>query len=119
MEDSKKNAYITGVIFSFMAVFFLMMAINIGWNLSGQFMGVFGLLFGGLGVGSLWKPESIGQIASQMLENMQKNAEKENRPRNTKKVTNQIIAKGDAYIISDSNNTKINSSKKSSKRTKN
>ncbi len=122
MEDSNKNAYIAGLIFSCGAVFFLMIAINTGWNLPGQFLGVFGLLSGVLGVGSIWKPDSIGQIASQIMENMQKNAEKQNRPRNTKKITTQIInvsgSGNNLNNITDSKNTKVNNSKKSSTRTK-
>jgi|GEM_PF-5014299 len=122
MEDSTKNAYIAGVGYSFVAVFCIMFAINTGWNMSGEFLGVFGLLFGALGVGSFWKPESIGQIAAQMWENMQKNAEKQNRPRTTKKTTTQIInvsgSGNNLNNITDSKNTKVNNSKKSSKRTK-
>lgn len=120
MEDSTKNGYIAGVVCSVIAAFLILMAINIGWNLSGQFMGIFGLLFGGMGIGSLWRPESIGQIASQILENMQENAREQNRPRSTKKVTTQIIARGDVNVnnITDSKNTKINSPNKSKRKPK-
>lgn len=118
MEDSKKNIYIAGGMFSFVAVILIMIAINSGWNFSGQLMGVVGLLFGVLGVGSFWKPDSIGQIAAQIMENMQENAERQNRPRDTKKTTTKIIATGDVYNITDSEKIKIDSSKKSSKRTK-
>jgi hypothetical protein len=121
MEESKKNAYIAGVGYSFVSVFCIMIAFNIGWNLSGEFLGVFGLLFGGLGAGSFWKPESIGQIAAQMWENMQENAKEQNRHRSNKneqKITQ--IVKGDAItIIGDKNTSTLkDSSKKSSKRTK-
>ncbi|MGB8217790.1 MAG: hypothetical protein WCE94_10865 [Candidatus Methanoperedens sp.] len=123
MEDSKKNAYYAGVVYSFMAAFSIMIAINIGLNISGQFMVIVGVLFGGLGIGSFWKPDSIGQIATQMLKNMQKNSERQNKPRTTKKPTTQIID-SDVKIITNSPNSnidsknKINNSKKSSKRTK-
>ncbi len=71
VEYSKESAYIIGMIFSFLAMLDIFMAINIGWNLFGEFMGVIGLLFGGLGIGSFWRPESIGQIAAQIYESME------------------------------------------------
>jgi len=46
--------------------------------MAGQVMGAIGLIFGILGVGSFWKPETIGQITSQILDNFARNAEKQN-----------------------------------------
>ncbi len=92
MEDSKKNAYIAGVIYSFIAIFSIFIAINVGRNMSGQFMSIVGLFFGVLGVGSFWKPESIGQIALQILENMQENSERQNKSyRKKNQKVNQVI----------------------------
>ncbi len=119
MEDSKKNGYIAGVIYSFLAAFCIMIAINVGWNLSGQFMGVFGLLFGGLGIGSIWKPESIGQIAAQLLKNMQENAQRQNttRSKKTQKITQEIHVHGNmSNAIGDSNILNTDSSKKATKK---
>jgi hypothetical protein len=50
-------------------------AINIGWNTSGQIFWVFTIVFGGLGVGSLLKPDSVGAVASQLLKNLAKSEE--------------------------------------------
>lgn len=117
MEESKKKAYVTGVICSFMAIFFIFMAINVGWNMSGQFMSIVGLFFGVLGAGSFWKPESIGQVAIQILENMQENAKRQNRPRPTKKIiTTQINIKDSKITNSNiTQNTKTNRIKKARK----
>ncbi len=120
MEDSKKNAYITGVIFSFMAIFSIFIAISVGWNMSGQFMSIVGLFFGVLGVGSLWKPESIGQIASQILENMQENSDRQNKSyRKKNQKVNQVIHNyGNMTNAIDSENTSttVNNSKKKRKK---
>jgi len=43
------------------------------FNLSGQILWVFTIFFGGLGIGSIWKPDIIGEIASELLKNMSKN----------------------------------------------
>jgi hypothetical protein len=42
----------------------------------------FTVFFGGLGVGSLWKPDSIGAIASQLLRNLAKSGEEESDSHN-------------------------------------
>lgn len=121
MDDSQKKGYIAGFVCSLAAAFFLIIGINTGLNSSGQIILIFGLAFGLLGVGSFWKPESIGQIASEIMENMARNAEKQNRPRHYKKeqkITQIIQNKGNVINVVDSKNTSttINSSKKSRKK---
>lgn len=92
MEDSKKNAYVTGAIFSFIAIFSIFITISVGWNISGQFMSIIGAFFGILGIGSFWKPDSIGQVAIQILENMQENSKRQNKSyRKKSQKVNQVI----------------------------
>lgn len=73
MEVVRKNGYIAGIMSLVASSLFLIFTINFGWNLTGQALGVLTIFFGLLGIGSLWKPNSIGQIASQILENISKN----------------------------------------------
>ena len=43
--------------------------------MSGQIIWVITIFFGALGVGSLWKPESFGEIATQILKNLSESGE--------------------------------------------
>lgn len=78
MDKKKQGGYVTGLIclllFSFFAYFTIISASN---QATAAILGVFSIFFGGLGFGSLWKPESIGAVASQFLKNLAKNAEDE------------------------------------------
>lgn len=68
MKNSKTDAtdaYVAGVISLIVTVIFIVVAINVGWDMTGQVLIVFGLVFGILGVGCFWKPELFGPIASQ------------------------------------------------------
>lgn len=105
MDESKKIAYKAGAGCSFIAAFFIIWAINLGWNIIGESWGLIGLFFGGLGIGSFWKPEFIGRIASDMLENMAENSER--RKKNQK--INQVIHNyGTMTNAVDSQNTSTN-----------
>ena len=79
MENTKKKGYVAGVICSIIALIFLIIGINEGWNLQGQIIGAFTLVFGLLAGGSFWKPNSIGHIADQILENISKNTQEQNK----------------------------------------
>ena len=69
MEDKRKNGYVTGIVCLLIFSIFLIFAINNEFNMSGQIIWAITIFFGGLGFGSLWKPDSIGQIATQILKN--------------------------------------------------
>lgn len=75
MQDKRKNGYVTGIICSLIFFILLIFAINNEFNLSGQIIWVITIFFGALGFGSLWKPDSIGEIATQILENLSKSGE--------------------------------------------
>ena len=78
MDEETKSGYVAGVISTLFCILLIIFAANSGWNMTGQVFGVFGLTFGMLGFGSLWKPKLIGPIASQILENMARYAEEQN-----------------------------------------
>lgn len=78
MKEIRKNGYIAGIISSLISVIFLIVIINSGWDLTGQVLTVFTVLFGSLGIGSFLKPESIGQITSKILENIGRNTQEQN-----------------------------------------
>ncbi len=73
-----KSGQIAGVISIIVFILFIIFAVHVGWNMAGQVVGGIGLIFGVLGVGSFWKPKTIGQITSQILENIARNAEEQN-----------------------------------------
>ena len=78
MDEKTKSGYVAGVISIIICILFIIFAANSGWNMAVQVMWVVGLIFGILGLGSFWKPETIGQITSQILENVARNAEEQN-----------------------------------------
>lgn len=75
MEDKRKNGYVTGIVCLLIFFVFLIFAINNAWNMSGQIIWVITIFFGALGFGSLWKPDSIGEIATQILKNLSESGE--------------------------------------------
>lgn len=75
MDKKRKDGYVTGLVCLIVFAIFLPYAINIGWNTTGQIFWVFTIVFGGLGVGSLLKPDSVGAVASQLLKNLAKSEE--------------------------------------------
>ena len=77
MDEKTKSGYVAGVISILIYIVFIIFAADSGWNMASKVMGVFGLMFGILGIGSLLKPETIGQITSQVLENIARNAEEQ------------------------------------------
>lgn len=92
MDEIKRNGYLAGFSCSLMSGVFILVALDFGFNLSGKVLTLFGVMFGILGIGSLWKPESIGPIATQLLENMRRNAEEQNKPQKKEvKIINQTI----------------------------
>lgn len=99
MDKNRKDAYTTGIIG--VLIFFVLglMALNTGWNMSGQLLGVFATVFGILGVGSFFKPDIFGPILSQIIENFKDkenhtNIQKQKHSRNSP----QVQAKGPVNI---------------------
>ncbi len=104
MKKEKKSGYIAGIICIMAALIFSIVIINMSWNLSTQVLSVFVLVFGGLGIGSLWKPDVIGYIASQILENIARNTqEQESR----KYEQNQEKPKQSPQVIAEKSNINI------------
>ena len=112
MGDSKTDAYVAGVISLIVTAIFIVVTIDVGWNMTGQVLIIFGLVFGILGIGCFWKPELFGPIASQILENMARNAEERNsrtyeQNQQGSKNSPQIhTKKGDVTIIYDQDHEK-------------
>jgi len=79
IDEEKKAGYIAGIMSILIAAMFFIVTINIQWGMSAQVLGVFSLVFGLLGVGSLWKPTLIGPITAQILENIRENSEGQNK----------------------------------------
>jgi hypothetical protein len=75
MDKKRKEGYVTGIGCLVIFAFFILIAISTGWNTSGQIFWVFAILFGGLGLGSLWKPDSVGAVASEFVKNLSKGSE--------------------------------------------
>jgi hypothetical protein len=79
VNETRKKGYIAGIISIFICIIFAIMVYQLGWNTTGQILTAFSGLFGVLGIGSLVKPESIGSITSQILENIGKDDEQESK----------------------------------------
>lgn len=110
--NKKKKGYKTGGIGVFLGSLFLLLSINMWQTLSGQILILAGIFFGGLGVGSIWKPESIGQIAAEIFEFIDKNtreqvsndsSQSQNQPRNSPQVQTDS---GDIHIHQSINEEK-------------
>jgi len=81
LDENKKKGYVAGVVSLLICVIFAAMVFNLGWDLTGQILTAFSSLFGILGVGSLIKPESVGQVTAQILHNIGKNYEEPKKKR--------------------------------------
>lgn len=86
------NGYIAGIVCLLIAAIFATVLLQSGIHDSGGgAVLVFTILFGGLGMGSLWKPESIGQITAQILDNFAKNTEQGRSSKNKTSNVKQTI----------------------------
>ena len=101
MDEETKTAYKAGAVSLLGCVILIIFAINFGWNMTGQVLGIMGLFFGILGVGSFIKPEIFGPIADQILENIGKSSEerttieqKQHAPKDSPQVS---TGKGDIH----------------------
>jgi hypothetical protein len=76
MDEKRKDGYIAGLLFLIAFAIFLVSAINNGMNTSGLIIWVITIILGGLGFGSLWKPDSVGAVALQLLKYFSQSEEK-------------------------------------------
>ncbi len=68
MEKKRKKGYVTGIIGVIASAILSIMAIDMGWNTTGQILGTFGVVFGVLGVGSIAKPEAVAPILDDIFQ---------------------------------------------------
>ncbi|MBE3121993.1 MAG: hypothetical protein IMZ58_07285 [Thermoplasmata archaeon] len=108
MDKIRKNSYVSGMIGIIILGIFVPMSINAGWNVTGQILGLVGIIFGALGLGCFIKPDFFGPILTQIFENLSDNTQssesrkyeqKQNKPVNSPQVHVEKI-NGDMYISS-------------------
>lgn len=68
MDKKRKEGYVAGIGCFFGFAILLTLAVNNEWNTSGQLFWAFTVIFGGLGVGCIWKPETVGAAVSKYFE---------------------------------------------------
>jgi hypothetical protein len=105
MDRKRKEGYVTGLGCLVIFAFFIPIAISTGWNTSGQIFWVFAILFGGLGFGSLWKPDLVGAIASEFVKNLSKGSEEESSDSHDKQI--QKKSSGVQVMAHDQSNVHI------------
>ncbi len=99
MEDKTIKGYIAGGLFLIIGIIVFIMGIDSGWS-SGKFNIIIGGILSLLGGGSIWKPDSIGQVLAHVVKNMSdKQAENNTQSQNNTKNSNQTIARDNAKVI--------------------
>ena len=68
MDKKKRDGTVAGIGSFFGFVILLVLATNNEWNTSGQILWAFTVIFGGLSVGCLLKPETFGAAVSKFFE---------------------------------------------------
>ena len=91
MDAKTKSGYIAGLGSFILAALSIIAALNYGWNQTGQFVGLLGGVFLFLSLGSFWKPNLIGPITSQILENIFRNSEEREKISNKQSQKNTSI----------------------------
>ena len=105
LNKKRQTGYVAGTICLISATVFMIFALNIGYhNISGQISSIFAISFGALGVGSLWKPDSIGAVASTILENMSKMGQEEKSDSHD----NQIQTKSSGIQVLSRDKSEVN-----------
>lgn len=104
MDEKRKDGYVTGIICLVIFAIFLPTTISVGWNTSGQiFLGVT-FIFGILGAGCLWKPDTIGTVVSQFLRNLNNNSKEESSDSHNK----QTQQKSSGIQVMSHDQSKVN-----------
>jgi hypothetical protein len=76
MDKKKLVGYVTGLVcLLIFALLSYLAIISVSNGSTATIIGIFAALFGGLGFGSLWKPYTIGAVASQFLKNLSKGSQ--------------------------------------------
>jgi hypothetical protein len=70
MNERQRQRYITGIICFIVASVLIILVHNFEWNASGQTFWLFTIIFSVLGIGSFWKPESMGRVITGLLERL-------------------------------------------------
>jgi hypothetical protein len=70
MNEKQRQGYITGIICFIVASVLIILVHNFEWNTSGQTLWLLTIIFGVFGIGSLWKPESMGNVITGLLERL-------------------------------------------------
>lgn len=106
MNKKRKDGYTTGII---CLLFFALCTYFTVENLSNQpitvVLGIFTSFFGILGFGSLWKPDSIGAVASQILRNLSKSGQEE---KTVSHDTSQIQEKSSGIQVLSRDKSEVN-----------
>lgn len=103
MDKKRKKGYVTGLGCSLVSFLLFILAVNNEWNLSGQILWGLTIFLCVLGVGSLWKPDSIGAVVSQLLENLSESGEEKSDSHNK-----QIQKKSSGVQVIASQGAKVN-----------
>jgi hypothetical protein len=107
MDKKRQEGYVTGLgcllIFALFAYFAIMSASNMS---AAAIMGIFAALFGGLGFGSLAKPDIVGAVASQFLKNLSKSSEEGSSDSHNKQV--QEKSNGSVQVMASDSEVNIN-----------
>lgn len=98
MDKKRTEGYIAGVACVIACLVFSVSAANIGWNASGQILWAFTIVFGVLGIGSFWKPNSIGAIVTQIMRNIGR-SESEGSDSHNRQI--QKKSKGSVQVMGD------------------
>lgn len=79
MEKEKVDRYIAGLLFLLVGVIIVVVtAPTLNLSNTGSLVGpIIGIFFGVLGAGSLWKPDVLGPIVTEMAKRMAQNATKD------------------------------------------
>jgi hypothetical protein len=86
MEKEKVDGYIAGLVFLLVGIIIVVVtAPTLSLSNTGSLVGpVIGIFFGGLGAGSLWKPDTLGPVVAEMAHRLSQNATRDEVPKGKK-----------------------------------
>ncbi len=105
MDKETKSGYIAGILFLLVFFAFLSSIINIGLDKLDLLYSILTATFGILGFGSLWKPKTIGAVATALIEMFTKDAEKSSSHSHNKQV--QRKSSGVQVMTGDQSNVNV------------
>lgn len=89
MDDKRKDVYGKGVTCLLASLILGWLAINNEWNTAGQILWGLTIFFGGLGTGSILKPDSFGTVAFQFLDSIFGNRERKKSDSDNKQIQSE------------------------------